>query len=58
MADMSTVEMSELIQRLQTTQMTKEKRKLKCFNRKELKGLSNRSDWDAAYDKQLDSHPL
>ena len=56
MAEMSTAEMSEIIHRLQTDEMTDEERKLTRFSRKKLKGLSNWSAWDDAYDKQLDAH--
>ena len=46
-------DMTAVIARLQTSPMTTEERNLKRFTRKTLQGLSNWSDWDAAFDEQL-----
>ena len=45
-----------LLARLENSHMNSEERALKSFTRKRLQGLSNWSDWDAAFDSQLDGH--
>lgn len=47
---------SARINRLQVQDMTDEERALPKFTRRRLKRLSNWDIWDAAFDKQLDSH--
>ena len=54
--DLTDVEMSEVIHRLQTETMTMEERRLKRFTRRNLLRLPNWSSWDAAFDAQLDAH--
>ena len=54
--DLTPTEMSELIHRLQTNDMTPEERRLKSFTRRNLQKLSNWSLWDEAFDTQLDAH--
>ena len=44
------------MRKLQNDHMTEEEKALKSFTRKNLMKLSNWSDWQAADDKQLDSH--
>jgi hypothetical protein len=44
------------ISRLLTSPMTDEERKLPKLTRARLQRLSNWSDWDASFDKQLDEH--
>ena len=55
-ADLTDVEMSEVIHRLQTETMTMEERRLKRFTRRNLLRLPNWSSWDTAFDAQLDAH--
>jgi len=56
MADMSNTEMTEVIHRLQNSDMTDEERKLKSFTRRRLQQLPNWPLWDDAFDSQLDGH--
>jgi hypothetical protein len=52
----SDVNMTFVIQRLQTEDMTAEERLLSKFTRCNLQKLSNWADWDASFDAQLDAH--
>jgi hypothetical protein len=52
----SDADLHAMISRLQTDCMTDEERKLTNFTRRNLQKLSNWSDWDAAFDAQLDAH--
>jgi hypothetical protein len=49
-------DLTAIIRRLQTDCMTPEERNLKSFTRRNLQKLPNWSDWDAAFDAQLDAH--
>jgi hypothetical protein len=49
-------EMHESINLLQSSDMTDEEAALLNLTQQYLKTLSNWSDWDAAFDKQLDQH--
>jgi hypothetical protein len=55
-ADLSDIELSLVIQRLQTKAMTPEERKLLKFTRCNLQRLPNWREWDAAFNAQLDAH--
>jgi hypothetical protein len=55
-SDLSDVEMASVIHRLQTEGMTEEERLLTKFTRRNLQKLTNWTDWDAAFDAQLDAH--
>jgi hypothetical protein len=55
-SDMSEVEMSGVIHRLQTADMTPEERDLRRMTRRNLQRLPNWPEWDAAFDAQLDAH--
>ena len=55
-ADLSDIELSMVIQRLQTKAMTPEECKLSKFTRRNLQHLPNWHDWDAAFNAQLDAH--
>ena len=55
-SDLTDIEMTEVIHRLQTEGMTMEERRLKRFTRRNLQKLPNWPDWDAAFDAQLDAH--
>ena len=45
-----------LVAKLHAETMTDEEKKLTSLTRHNLKKLSNWTEWDAAYDKQLDQH--
>ena len=49
-------QVEELCRRLHTSGMTPEEQKLKHFTRRNLMKLPNWPVWDAAFDKQLDTH--
>ena len=49
-------DITELISRLQSEGMTEEEKALPKFTRTRLKQLSNWSEWDAAFKKQLETH--
>ena len=55
-SDLSDVELSAVIHRLQTKGMTPEERLLSKFTCRNLQTLPNWSEWDAAFDAQLDAH--
>jgi hypothetical protein len=55
-SDLTDVELSKVIQRLQTEGMTSAERLLTKFTRRNLQKLPNWSEWDAAFDAQLDAH--
>jgi hypothetical protein len=54
MSNMTDVEMSDVIHRLQTAEMSPEERDIKRVTRRLLMKLSNWALWDGAFDAQLD----
>jgi hypothetical protein len=55
-SDLSNIELSEVIHRLQTAGMTPEECNLSKFTHLNLQRLTNWPNWDTAFDAQLDAH--